>query len=315
MGKIQELQRLQLKVTQDDVEWTPEDEVEFLIQSASSNSVHKPKKNEHGVVEIDVAAMAEEMGVDLTKDPNRSKVICKRCHGLQNFGYVDDALRPGWTDEPLLSQKKFRDLLRPIREKPAVIIALVDLFDFAGSVLPELDNIAGDNPVILVANKADLMPDKMGKLRVENWVRRELQYMGIRSLANMGGAVQLVSCKTGLGVAHMLDKARQLAEEMDCDIYVIGAANAGKSTLLNYILWKTEDADEKDKQKGTKIRAGNKNKIKGVVTTSPLPGTTLKFIKVDLGGRSLYDTPGLLVPGTLTQLLTPEELKIVVPKK
>jgi hypothetical protein len=29
----------------------------------------------------------------------------------------------------------------------------------------------------------------------------------------------------------------------------------------------------------------------------------------------LYDTPGLLVPGTITQLLTPEELKIVCPKK
>ena len=55
---------------------------------------------------------------------------------------------------------------------------------------------------------------------------------------------------------------------------------------------------------------------KGALTVSPLPGTTLEFIKVDIGfGRSLYDTPGLLVPGTLTQKLTPEELKIVVPKK
>ena len=52
------------------------------------------------------------------------------------------------------------------------------------------------------------------------------------------------------------------------------------------------------------------------MTVSALPGTTLKFIQLDLGdGRKLYDTPGLLAPGTLTQLLTPEELKIVVPKK
>ena len=29
----------------------------------------------------------------------------------------------------------------------------------------------------------------------------------------------------------------------------------------------------------------------------------------------MYDTPGLLVPGSLTQSLTPEELKIMVPKK
>jgi 30S ribosome assembly GTPase len=65
-----------------------------------------------------------------------------------------------------------------------------------------------------------------------------------------------------------------------------------------------------------KRRAGNANKRKGVITTSPLPGTTLEFIKIDLAdGKSLYDTPGLLVPGTLTQILTPDELKVVVPKK
>lgn len=189
-------------------------------------------------------------------------------------------------------------------------MALVDLFDFSGSVLRELDGIAGENPVILAANKADLLPSQMGKQRVENWVRRELEYMGVKSLANIGGAVRLVSCKTGEGISDLMSKARDLAEEMDGDVYVVGAANAGKSTLINNIL-------SRDQEKPTgKIRAGNRNQIKGALTTSPLPGTTLKFIKIDLGdGRSLYDTPGLLVPGTITQLLTPEELKIVCPKK
>jgi ribosome biogenesis GTPase A len=193
-----------------------------------------------------------------------------------------------------------------------VIIALVDLFDFSGSVLPELDAIAGDNPVILAANKADLLPSEMGQARVENWVRRELEYLGIQSIANVGGAVRLVSCKTGFGIPGMLSKARRLAEDMDCDMYIVGAANAGKSTLINNILSKKEETF----QKRGKVRSGNVNKIKGAVTTSPLPGTTLKFIKIDLGeGKMLYDTPGLLVNGTLTQLLTPEELKMVVPKK
>ena len=188
------------------------------------------------------------------------------------------------------------------------------MFDFAGSVLSELDNIAGDNPVILAANKADLLPSKMGKQRAENWVRRELEYLGVRSLANVGGAVRLISCKTGAGVGAMLEKARALAEEIDCDIYVVGAANAGKSTLMNYVL----DRSSRYRRKETiqKRRAGNANARKGALTTSPLPGTTLKFIKVELnGGRSLYDTPGLLVPGTITQILTAEELKIVVPNK
>lgn len=305
LSKIEEMQKLQGKAESN--EWSPEDEIEWLIQTSGKSAKDKAASN---AMLIDVDAIAEEMDLDLV-ELSQKKTICKRCHSLQNFGKVETVLRPGWTKEPLLSQENFRNLLRPLSEKPAVIVALVDLFDFSGSVLPELDNIAGENPVILAANKADLLPSKMGQMRVENWVRRELEYIGIRSLANVGGSVRLVSCKTGMGIEAMLDKARKLAEEMDCDIYIVGAANSGKSTLMNRIL-----SESNDLKANSKIRAGNRNKIKDVVTTSPLPGTTLKFISADLGnGRKLYDTPGLLVPGTLTQLLTPEELKIVVPRK
>ena len=181
-------------------------------------------------------------------------------------------------------------------------------------MLPELDEIAGDNPVILAANKADLLPSEMGQARAENWVRRELEYLNVQSIANIGGAVRLVSCKTGFGIKTMMEKAKSLAEEMDCDIYVVGAANAGKSTLVNYLL--DENNPARKQSLGGKRRAGNANKWKGSVTTSPLPGTTLKFIRIELGkGQYLYDTPGLLIPGCLTDRLTPEELKIVVPKK
>ncbi len=303
LSKLEEMQRLQEKADSDS--WTPEDEIEWLIQT--SGKENSPNSDNY----IDINTMAEEMELDLSK-LSEKKVICKRCHGLQNFGKVDETLRPGWTKEPMISQEKFLELLRPLREKTAVIVALVDLFDFSGSVLPELDMIAGDNPVILAANKADLLPSKMGTLRAENWVRRELEYLGVKSLANIGGSVRLVSCKTGVGIDKMLDKARQLAEERDCDIYVIGSANAGKSTLINHILggYRSHDGEPR------KRRAGNANARRGQVTTSPLPGTTLRFIKVDLGdGRFLYDTPGLLVPGTFTQLLTADELKMVVPSK
>jgi hypothetical protein len=305
--KLEEMQALKVKA--ETLEWTPEDEIEFLIQSSGGGDVEDP----NAAADIDINSIAEQMGLDLVKLAEK-KVICRRCHGLQNFGKVDDALRPGWTEEPTISQEKFRNLLKPISEKPAVIIALVDLFDFSGSVLRELDGIAGDNPVILAANKADLLPSQMGKQRAENWVRRELEYLGVKSIANIGGAVRLVSCRTGDGVPELLSKARSIAEEMDCDVYVVGAANAGKSTLINYILGRDKEKEVGKEVK--KLRAGNRNSLKGEVTTSPLPGTTLKFIKIDLGdGKSLYDTPGLLVPGTFTQLLTTEELKIVCPKK
>ena len=83
---------------------------------------------------------------------------------------------------------------------------------------------------------------------------------------------------------------------------------------MNYLL--DENGPSQKTKFGGKRRAGNANKWKGSVTTSPLPGTTLKFIKIELGGgKNIYDTPGLLVPGCLTERLTPKELKIVVPNK
>jgi len=312
LEKIEELQKLQEKADSDSETWSTEDEIEWLIQTAGTSEDETSASA--GQQKIDIQSTADELGVDLLK-ASEKKVICKRCHGLQNFGEVPESLRPGWTEEPLLSQEAFRNLLLPIKEKPAVIIALVDLFDFSGSVLRELDAIAGDNPVIIAANKVDLLPQNMGINRAENWVRRELEYLGIQSLANIGGAVRVVSCKSGFGLGGLIDKARYIADDMDCDIYVVGAANAGKSSLMNYILNKNDEQSQEKKFKG-KRRAGNSNAKKELITTSPLPGTTLKFIKADLGdGRALYDTPGLLVPGTFTQLLTPAELKMVVPKR
>lgn len=301
-----------LEALQDeDAEWSTDDEIDWLLKTEGKDPAEIQAKEEQKQAEL--ASMSAQVDEGLLEEPKK-KTICQRCHNLQNFGDIDASLRPGWTEEPLLSQDTFRELLRPIREKEAVIIALVDLFDFSGSVLPELDSIAGTNPVVLAANKADLLPSKMGQLRAENWVRRELEFMGIRSLANIGGAVRLVSCKTGFGISQLLRKVRELADERDCDVYIVGAANAGKSTLLNRLLHSALEANEKNPKR--KKRAGNANAIKGQVTTSPLPGTTLKFIKVDLGnGRKMYDTPGLLVPGTLTSRLTPAELKMVVPKK
>lgn len=308
LSKIEEAQKLQEKAQS--AEWSPEDEINWLLRQNGANGEDDPED----LTNLSVDEMAERMDLDL-EAISRKKVICKRCHQLQNFGSVEQKLRPGWTDEPTLSQEQFRKLLFPLRQKKAVILALVDLFDFSGSVLPELDQIAGENPVILAANKADLLPSEMGQTRAENWVRRELEYQQVKSIANIGGAVRLVSCKTGFGIPAMMEKARKLADEMECDIYVVGAANAGKSTLVNYLLDEANRSSNREKY-GGKRRAGNANKWKGSLTTSPLPGTTLQFIKIDLGGgMSLYDTPGLLVPGCLTERLTPEELKIVVPKK
>ena len=52
-----------------------------------------------------------------------------------------------------------------------------------------------------------------------------------------------------------------------------------------------------------------------LVTASFIPGTTLDFVKVDVRGTLMYDTPGILMPHQLTSRLTSEEIAAVVPSK
>lgn len=300
LSQVEKAQQLQAKLQSN--EWTAEEEIQWLLNDKANNNNQSSKRelpNDNNKL-IDIPTLVQDLGLQDHIDSGK-RVICKRCHGLQNFGVVENALRPGWTEEPTISQEAFQRMLAPLATKKAVIIALVDLFDFSGSVLPQLNKIVGEtNPVLIAANKADLFPSKMGQHRAENWVRRELEYLGIECLANVGGAVRLVSCKTGFGVNALLHTARELAEEMNCDIYLIGAANAGKSTLINRITTNMEAAAANDglktpqaNDRAIKTRPGNVNARKGLVTTSPLPGTTLKFIKFDLGdGKNLFDTPG-----------------------
>ena len=119
----------------------------------------------------------------------------------------------------------------------------------------------------------------------------------------------------------MLQDVSERAARRHSDIYIVGAANVGKSTFLNQILELHNNAGGRGRgRKGASSSSRNRG-----VTTSPLPGTTLDFLCIDLnarwrrnkGGRGglLYDTPGLIMPHQLTARLTTEELSAVVPTR
>eukprot|EP00903_Cladosiphon_okamuranus_P021077 g19362.t1 len=242
-------------------------------------------------------------------------VVCQRCYRLRNYGSVEDALRPGFSDSDLLTPQRFLELLGSIRKQRCLIIYLVDLFDFHGTFLYNLPRITGNNPVLVAGNKVDLLPKDLKKQRVTKWVRDKCRESGLPNMEMRD--VHLVSCKHGVGIASLMRKAREQALRGNRDIYVLGAANVGKSTFINNIIEDRGnngggDARRKSGGKGSKppVVAGRG------VTVSSVPGTTLDFLKVDLGDkRSLYDTPGLLLPHTLTSRLTAEELRAAIPKK
>lgn len=261
------------------------------------------------------------------KPKKARQVTCQRCHALRYQNSLPaDTLRVGGgrpSDDPEacgheeLSPSHFRALLRSLRTRQCVIVCVVDLFDFHGSLVPELSTIVGEgNPLMLVANKKDLIPKGVKSAAIERWIRSECRRASLPPLHFL----DLVSAKTGEGMPQFLARLEALMSQRRMDAYILGAANAGKSSILNYILDHSSSSQRVlGGRVGKKGRAGNQGGKEDApaLTTSHLPGTTLGFVKAALlnGRHAIYDTPGLILPNQLTTLLTTDELAGVVPKK
>ena len=270
--------------------------------------------------------------------------ICQRCFRLQQYGQVEATLRPGWSSHELLTPARFEQLLGAVRETRAVVLCLVDLFDLQGSLLRNLKSIAGDNPIIVAANKLDLLPRDASSARLTGWVHAEIKRVcdlsspkeadedrfqqirarGYRTVADAKqqeseagvlrrSNVHLVSSQTGVGVSKLLRSVMTLAAEHGDKVYVLGAANVGKSSFINRLLDTSSGAGTGS---GSGKKAGKKRSEVPLATVSNLPGTTLDFLKIRLpNGITVIDTPGLLNPGQLTAKLTTAELRQIVPSK
>jgi hypothetical protein len=112
----------------------------------------------------------------LKQAEDKDKVcICQRCFRLQNYNQVDAALRPGWSSNELLTPERFEKLLKGIKDTPSVVLCLVDIFDLRGSILRNLKGIVGNNPLVIAANKVDLLPSDVSMLRLTNWIHSEIK--------------------------------------------------------------------------------------------------------------------------------------------
>jgi len=236
--------------------------------------------------------------------------VCQRCWSLWNYNDCDDVFRPAFgkqaTDE--LGADSFKRMLTSTLEPVvnACVLAVVDVFDFGPSfkmlqfVSEKLRSKKGVR-VRVIANKIDLLPQEVNLARIRGWVMREAQAAGLKRVRLTD--VYPVSChkKTGIkAVSGLLEQA-----DAPPEFYVVGAANAGKSSLLNRLaLQKRKAPGELSAQAADGF------------TVSVLPGTTLRplTVKYQRGKNKIVDTPGLLVPGSLAERLTLEDLKEIIPQ-
>ncbi|MFQ7322504.1 MAG: ribosome biogenesis GTPase YqeH, partial [Lactobacillus delbrueckii] len=177
----------------------------------------------------------------------REEVYCQRCFRLRHYNEIMPVS---------LDNDDFLALLNTMAEKKALIVNVVDLFDFSNSLISSLKRFVGTNDFILVGNKLDLFPKNSKESKIKDWMRQEANRMGLYPKD-----IFLISAAKKKKLDTLIDYLNKHSQ--DQDVYFVGTTNVGKSTLINAIIDEMGD-------------------VQDLITTSRFPGTTLDQIEIPL---------------------------------
>lgn len=213
---------------------------------------------------------------------NNENILCQRCFQLKNYHKLQSTS---------LTKDDFLSILSKIGEKDCLVVYIIDLFDFNGSLIQGLMRHISYNDVLVLANKRDILPKSVKDRKLEHWIRRQLKQEGIQVVD-----VKITSGKKNLNLDEIYDAIHEYRKGRD--VYVVGVTNVGKSTFINSLLKHYANVEDEN-----------------LITVSEFPGTTLDFIEIPLDEHStLYDTPGIINEDQITHLIPAKDLKKVIPQ-
>lgn len=196
-------------------------------------------------------------------------VLCERCFKLKNYGTYQSVA---------LTNEDYQKVLNSI-PKASYILYITDTLTLDCTQMEQFKK------VILVITKKDILPKSVKTEKIINYMKK--QYKSIID-------IYVVSSKTGEGIDSMFHAIKKYKK-----LYVVGATNSGKSTLINKLI--NFYGEDEIKQK--------------MITTSMYPSTTLDKIEIKLKDITLIDTPGLLNKDNIINYVTNKEVKKITPKK
>lgn len=209
-------------------------------------------------------------------------VLCQRCFRLKHYHEIQNTS---------MDKDDFLAILQEIGSKDCLVIYMIDIFDFNGSLINGLARHIGFNDCLVLANKRDILPASVKERKLEHWVRRQLKEEGLKPVD-----VVITSAKKNLFLDEIFDEINEYRKGRD--VYVVGMTNVGKSTFINALLKHYSDINEQN-----------------LITVSEFPGTTLNTIEIPLDEQtSLYDTPGIINEDQITHLLGQKDIKKILPQ-
>lgn len=206
----------------------------------------------------------------------RENKVCARCFSLTNYGKVKEV-------NFYIDSKNFKGL-----PKDAIFIYVIDAFFLENSLIEELLTFLQNRQTIVVLNKMDLVTKFAKEEKLVKRVEEIFVNHNVNPLFYF-----TVSKNQKDSIKELYDSLTTLKNK---HVYFVGATNAGKSTIINELVFIYE----------------KKKKI----TVSVYPNTTLNFIEEKLGDNlKIIDTPGFINPQSAHNFLSPLTIKQVSLKR
>ena len=208
---------------------------------------------------------------------NKENKICERCFRIKNYGEYQPVS---------LTNQDYQAILENIPSS-SLVVYVSDILSLNLSNLPNFPNM------LLVLTKRDIFPKSMKEEKVIHKLKK--QYPKLLDII----------CISSIKNYHLDELYQALIKySKKAPIYLIGYTNSGKSTLINKLKKNYQIKTENSQELGTEK-----------VTESIYPSTTLAEVEIKLDNLTLIDTPGLLEEGNYFNMLSPEEIKKITPKK
>lgn len=168
--------------------------------------------------------------------------------------------------------RKTKRLLQENLKLVDIVFELLDSRIPISSTNPEIDEIVGNKPRVVILNKSDLSNGDANSKWINYFKKKGITAIPVNAVGNKG--IKKIIDEANIAMSEKLERLRQRGiKNRPIRAMIVGIPNVGKSTLINALAGKKS------------ARTGNR------------PGVTKgnQWIKLK-GNLELLDTPGILWP-------------------
>ena len=193
-----------------------------------------------------------------------------------------------------LDHETDKDILKILKDAvatDALIVWMMDLFNFNGTLNPDVVKKIKKLPIVVIGTKRDLMPSLATDEMLIRYLDERFSEVGINPISiKLIGSEDQIDIKAFLAAFAEYRKGR--------DIYLLGELNSGKTTFIN------------------KLLKNYKNNTRWQVKTELYPGTNSDVLEIPLTNSSFfYELPGLSNSTSVYSRVEASVQKIITPKK